>query len=146
MADDKGQDKTEEPTEKRKKDGREKGQVALSRELGSVGVLAGVVAVGAVWTPGMARYLRDYTARIFKDGVDNPEAFFCDLPAFMADAVWTVIVMIGPILLVATVVALLLTISQVGFVWSWQPLEPKLEKLDPIQGLKTKLFSAQAVA
>jgi len=146
MAEDKGQDKTEEPTEKRKKDSREKGQVALSRELGSVGVLAGVVAVGAAWTPGMSRYMRDYTARIFKDGVDNPEAFFSDLPLLMGNAVWTVLVLIGPILLVAVVVALLLTAGQVGFVWSWQPLEPKLEKLDPIQGLKNKLFSAQAVA
>ncbi len=146
MADDSGQDKTEEPTDKRKKDGREKGQVAMSRELGSVGVLAGVVAISAAWAPGMSRTLQRYTTHLFKDGVDNPEAFFSDLPELMGDAVWTVLVLVGPLLIVATVMALLLTVSQVGFVWSWQPLEPKLEKLDPIQGLKSKLFSAQAVA
>lgn len=146
MADDSGQDKTEEPTEKRKKDGREKGQVAMSRELNSVGVLAAVVGVAAFWAPGLSRYMQRYTIRLFKDGVDNPEAFFGDLPLLMGNAVWVVLVLIGPILIGATVAALLLTISQVGFVWSWQPLEPKLEKLDPIQGLKNKLFSAQAVA
>ena len=142
---DSGQDKTEEPTEKRKKDSREKGQVANSREVASVGVLVAVAGVFVAWTPGLSRRMQDYAHTFFKDAVDNPEAFTGDLPGLMADGIWTVLVLVGPILIAATAVALLLTAGQVGLVWSWKPLEPKLEKLDPIQGLKSKLFSSQAL-
>ena len=142
---DSGQDKTEEPTEKRKQDSRNKGQVANSRELSSVGVLAAVSAVFVAWTPGLVQRMRTYAHRFFKEGPDNPEAFMADVPALLADGVITVVILVGPILGVATVAALLLTAGQVGLVWSWEPLEPKLEKLDPVQGLKNKLFSMQAL-
>ena len=52
MADDQGQDKTEEPTEKKKKDSRERGEVAHSRELDSLAVMLAASAAVAAWTDG----------------------------------------------------------------------------------------------
>ena len=46
MSDDSDQEKTEEPTEKRLRESREKGEVARSRDLsGAIVVLAGVAAL-----------------------------------------------------------------------------------------------------
>ncbi|AZD84524.1 Flagellar biosynthesis protein FlhB [Pseudomonas chlororaphis subsp. aureofaciens] len=48
-----GQDKTEDPTEKRKKDSREKGEIARSKELNTLAITmigaAGLLIYGAGW-------------------------------------------------------------------------------------------------
>ena len=49
-----------------------------------------------------------------------------------------------PVFAVVFVVALLSNIAQVGFHISWKALEPKLSKLNPINGFKQK-FSSRAV-
>jgi len=47
-------------------------------------------------------------------------------------------------MLAIVLIALLSNVAQVGFVISWQSLEPKLSKIDPINGFKQK-FSSRAV-
>lgn len=48
-----GQDKTEEPTEKRRREAREKGQLPRSRELNTLAILmagaGGLLIYGATW-------------------------------------------------------------------------------------------------
>lgn len=46
-----GQDKTEEPTEKRKKDSREKGEIARSKELNTLAIML----AGGGWPAGLWR-------------------------------------------------------------------------------------------
>jgi len=145
MADDSGQDKTEEPTEKKKRDSREEGQVAHSREVDSLGVLAAAVGAALAWLPGMAHALADFSTGIFRDGTQNPLAVVGDPEVMFREVMVTVLLMVGPILLGAVLAAFTLAAGQVGFVWSWKPLAPKAERLDPIKGLKNKLFSSQAL-
>lgn len=145
MADDSGQDKTEEPTEKKRRDSREEGQVAHSREVDSLGVLAAAVGASVAWLPGMADALSDFATGIFRDGTQNPMSVMGDPGLLLQQGLTTVMLMVGPILLGAVLAAFALAAGQVGFVWSWKPMTPKAERLDPIKGLKNKLFSSQAL-
>jgi len=144
MSDDSGQDKTEEPSEKKKQDSREKGEVAHSRELDSLGVIAAAFGTLAAWFPGMTRHASDFTVRMIKEGGNNPETFISDPLRLLEDSMMVVLMIVGPLLAASALVAFSLAAAQVGFVWSWKSMEPKLEKLDPIKGLKGKVASKQA--
>lgn len=145
MADDSGQDKTEEPTDKKKQDSREQGQVANSREVSSLGVLSAVGGAAMAWFPGMVQQIQSLCVDVLVDGAGHSEAFVSDLPGLLAKSVVVILTMVGPLLLGATVAAFALTAGQVGFVWSWKALEFKPDRLDPIQGIKNKMFSSNAV-
>jgi flagellar biosynthetic protein FlhB len=58
-----GQDKTEDPTDKRKRDAREKGDIARSKELNTVVVMivgaAGLLAFGGSMAEMMMQLMRD---------------------------------------------------------------------------------------
>ncbi len=147
MADDRdsGQDRTEDPTDKRRRDFREKGKVAQSRDLGSVGVLLAVgLAIGAWWPHGLAR-IEDVSREILADASGSPEQFLADPDALLMFTVNAILWMVMPILIAAVLAGLLQAVAQVGLQWSWKPLEPDLNKLNPISGLQSKLFSWQAV-
>ncbi len=142
---DSGQDKTEDPTPKRRKDFREKGKVAQSRDLASVGVLFAVGLATAAWWPFMVGSAEGLTLEFIGDGPANVEIFLKDPIDLLMLGMWKVLVIAGPILAVAVVAGLLIAIAQVGLMWSWKPLEPDLNKLNPITGIQQKIFSAQAM-
>jgi len=143
---DKGQDKTEDPTPKRREDFRKKGQVAQSKDLASVAVLLSVTFILVVWSPTLLRLSSDLCLEVMVGGVNNPGSYLLDPVEFLIGILWLLAKLIGPILAAAFVAALLASVGQVGLVVSWKPLEPDLNKLNPIKGLQQKMFSAQAVA
>jgi len=57
---------------------------------------------------------------------------------------WTFFLMCLPVFAAVFVVALISNIAQVGFNVSWKAIEPKLSKLNPINGFKQK-FTSRAV-
>jgi flagellar biosynthetic protein FlhB len=134
MAEDSDQEKTEEPSEKRLRESREKGEVARSRDLsGAVVVMAGVAAL---MNGGEAAYQRLQT--IFMLGVHYPrEALFSDalparaLRAAMLEAFWLFWPVAAATLLATLVSPLLLG----GLNFSMEALQPKFDRLDPIKGL-----------
>jgi flagellar biosynthetic protein FlhB len=143
--DDKGQDKTEQPSEKRKRDFREKGKVAQSKDLASIGVLLGVVVAMAAWVPGMVGEAEALGKLFLGTAPANSDLFLADPLSLLHLAIVSTLYMSGPILLAATLAGLLMAVMQVGLMWSWKSLEPDLNKMNPIEGLKQKLFSTQAV-
>ena len=68
---DSGQDKTEEPTDKKKKDSRDEGQVAQSKDLASVGVLLSVVMGFVFFGPGMSEKMLLFPESVIKAAVDT---------------------------------------------------------------------------
>jgi len=142
---DKGQDKTEDPTDKRTKDFREKGRVAQSRDLASTGVLLAVGVAAAAWMPGILRAAEELGHQFLGVGPANSDLFLADPIAILKTSLFNTLWMAGPILLAAMTAGLLLAIAQVGLMWSWKPLEPDPNKMNPISGIKQKLFSMQAV-
>lgn len=137
-------DKTEDPTDKRREDARSKGQVALSREMSSAGVLiAAGLGIALTWPrirEGSAGVMRHY----LREATLNPEAFLTDPVLTVTEALGTVIHLCGPMLLVTALASLAAVAAQVGITWNPGVLSPDWSRLDPVAGLKQKMFSDAA--
>jgi len=66
MAEQQGQEKTEAPTEKKRRESREEGQVAFSKELSSAALLAGIVLTLVASSPFILNSFRELMTRIFR--------------------------------------------------------------------------------
>ena len=134
MSDDSDQEKTEQPTEKRLKESREKGEVPRSRDLsGAAVVLAGVAALMA---GGPASF--EHARRIFRFGLGySREALFSDaLPGrVLHAALREALALFAPVALATLLAAFAAPLLLGGLNFSGKALEPKFERLDPIKGL-----------
>jgi flagellar biosynthesis protein FlhB len=138
MADD-NDDKTEDPTPRRREQAREEGQMAFSAELNGSAVLLGGMITLIVLGPEMGEELISVFRR------DLPQLEFRDLTPSSAQNLFyrllvTGISLLGTYFGVIMVMALIANLAQVGLVISPEKIEPDLEKLDPSKGL-SKLFS-----
>ena len=144
MADD-SDDKTEEPTQKRLTDARKEGQVGKSGDLSaSVILLSGVILLWYLG-PWIENTVSSAIVRIITEEIPNtlaPEAQDIDKILIMALEFCGYAVM--PFLGVILVVAVIINVYMVGLAVSWDTLEIKFDKLNPVNGLK-QLFSAKKV-
>lgn len=130
-------EKTEEPTQKKLKDAREKGQVAHSKEM----VSALVVLSVSLYFYFFFYHLID----IFKGLIVLPAQFYGQpfdkaLPA-VANLIWDKTVgILFPIVFIAATVGVLANLLQIGPLFSAEPIVPKFEKIDPVKGFK-RIFS-----
>lgn len=138
-----GQERSEEPTAKRRDEARKKGQVPRSRELNTMMVMA-VAAVG-LYTMGHSM-LVDLSALITqhlqpgRSQIFDQRAGLSLLYRALVDAFWLLLPFFGLVMLAA----LLAPMSIGGWAFSFEALQPKLSKLDPIKGLK-RVFSAKGL-
>jgi flagellar biosynthetic protein FlhB len=135
---DQGGEKTEQPTAKRLKDARERGQVPRSRDLSvAVSSLALTLALG--WLgPGMASTmaarLADGLQRIGDRPLETVTASELTLD-ILADGRMMAMT-IGPLIAIAALIGVLGTISQSGFVFATESMKLNWERLSPAQGLQ----------
>jgi len=133
-----GQDRTEEASEQRKAEFRERGTVGQSRELvGAVIVLAMTAALY-----GTARWslmgLWEIFETVLGSGAemgrsDWTATTMMGLFLYLGKAMLFVMAPVGGAALLAAVVG---NLMQTGFMWTTKPLEPDLEKLNPMNGIK----------
>jgi flagellar biosynthesis protein FlhB len=144
MADESFQDKTEQATPKKKEDAKEKGQVAKSKEIPSVAVLA----AGAIYMYFNAGSLTQKLGENIRQTFTSIPQFATgdfSSPAFMSQTISNFLGLILPIMIVLVIVSLLANFIQTGFISSVEPLTPNLSKLDPIKGLG-KIVSKRSLA
>jgi flagellar biosynthetic protein FlhB len=146
MADDRPDDsqKTEEPTQKRLREARDKGQIAKSQEVGHwFMILAFAITVGYL-APGMAGGI----AEALGGFIARPHAAAMDA-AGLRDLLLETAGLLGLALLPPFALAMAAAVSagliQSGVVFSLEPMRPKLEKISPASGLR-RMFSARALA
>ncbi|WP_199096916.1 flagellar biosynthesis protein FlhB [Dyella sp. ASV21] len=134
MSEQSDQEKTEQPSEKRLREAREKGELPRSRDLsGAVVVLAGVCALISGGQGAL-----EHVQRIYRLGlVYRRDALFSDeLPSrVLSLATREAVLLLAPLGLATVLAALAAPILLGGLNFSTQALEPKLERLDPIAGL-----------
>lgn len=139
MAEDTGQDKTEEPTGKRLEDARKKGQVARSRELNTFVMLITssvlLLFMGGYIGQGLIEIMQTQF-QLSREVIFAPESTV----TFFKQALIDGLLLIAPFLAVLTIAALIGPLALSGWVFSWEALAPKLEKLDPIKGM-ARLFA-----
>lgn len=138
-----GQEKTEDPTSKKLEEAREKGQVARSRELGSVVVML-FGALGLIFFGGM---LLDACRDVFQlnFSVDREALMDPDVGMHkLLESGQRVVMALIPFFIVLALSAIFIPPMVGGFNFSMQALAPKLSKLNPLSGLK-RMFSAQSL-
>ncbi|MCB0340980.1 MAG: flagellar biosynthesis protein FlhB [Pseudobdellovibrionaceae bacterium] len=136
-------EKTEEATQQRREDFRKRGQVAQTKELGSVLALLGTV--GAVWLLGRFFFTQVY--EVFFHSFDDFIALAARdngmLPA-MKFALDKSFLMVAPFMGLMWLASFASSILQVGFLQNEEAMQFKLDRLDPIQGLK-RIFSLRSL-
>ncbi len=137
-------DKSQEPTPHRRQKAREEGHVAKSQDLGSaVLLLAGVIAL--LWLgAALVDFLKDYT----RSQLGGEAWLTADLG--FATTQWNATVQgLGRVLLpifgVVLLMAVVVNVAQVGFLFLPSKVVPDLKRLDPLKGLG-RIFSVTSVA
>lgn len=134
MAEQENEDRTEQPSEKRLREAREKGDVPRSRDLsGSVVVLAGVAALISGGEGAL-----EHVRRIYGLGLSyGRDALFSDtLPSrILGMALREAMMLFAPVALATLLAALAAPVLLGGLNFSAEALQPKLERLDPLKGL-----------
>ncbi|NVK02735.1 MAG: flagellar biosynthesis protein FlhB [Oceanospirillaceae bacterium] len=143
MAEETGQDKTEDPTPKRLREAREKGDIPRSKELSSTVLLlaAGIAALifGAQVAQAIAQMMRDNLI-LDRADVDDAAKMIEHLVAAMADSFFS---LFGFFLMVF-LAAVLSPVALGGWNFSGQALQPKGSRLNPISGIG-RMFSKNAL-
>jgi len=137
------QEKTEEATPRQLQKAREKGDVSVSRDLNS----AVLLAAAAVWLGWSLGALGDVFERVARRcaGTAIAADFSAErLVGTLLDAANDAAIAVLPLLVILTVAGALTNFLQIGPVLSFDPLLPKLERLDPAAGLKRVFFSSQS--
>ncbi len=139
MAEDSDQEKTEEPTGKRLEDALKKGQIARSRELNTFAMLITSAILLLMMGGQMGNSLLAMMKTLFqlsRQIIFDPASPIIYLKQVMIDGV----MLIAPFIAVMVVVAVVAPLALGGWVFSWDAITPKFEKLDPIKGI-ARLFS-----
>ncbi|UUC48582.1 flagellar biosynthesis protein FlhB [Pseudomonas citronellolis] len=138
-----GQDKTEEPTEKRRREARKKGQLPRSRELNTLSVLMAGAGALLVYGAHLAEVLMGVMRNSFEMSRETAMRSESMLELLgtaargAAEGLW-------PILLVLLCAALIGPISLGGWLFSGEALAPKFSRMNPLEGIK-RMFSAKSV-
>ncbi|MGM0418702.1 MAG: flagellar biosynthesis protein FlhB [Thermodesulfobacteriota bacterium] len=143
MAEEDGQEKTEEATPRKRQKSREDGQVAKSIEIVSVVVLfAGVASLFFT-----AEFFYDNIQKIFYNAFEFSTVKEISIRSFLfffyAVVQHASLAMI-PLLISVFLAGLISNMAQVGFFISWKAIEPKGSKIDPIKGMG-RLFSKKSL-
>lgn len=138
-------ERSEEPTQKRKEEARKQGQIARARSLIPTAALVGAVAV----LPVMSRNMLETVHRLFYGFftlAGEPRELSLEELLSLA---FEILFLAGPTiaLLLGAVVAagVIGGGAQSRFLWSSELLQPKISRLNPLQGLK-RLVSVESFA
>ena len=143
MAEEQFQERTEEPTQKRREDVRKKGQVARSAELSSA-VLLFACFLGLYF---LSAWIYSQLAGVSISHFRNLASIQINLgniQNYFADWLWSLGKVLAPLLLVLIVVGVLVNVAQVGVVFSGEPLVPKLNRIGFAAGF-SRLFSKKSL-
>ncbi|MEW6754755.1 MAG: flagellar biosynthesis protein FlhB [Candidatus Latescibacterota bacterium] len=143
MAEESFQEKTEQATPKRREDARRKGQVARSAELSSVVILgAGLLALtwlGSRIYGDMAELAVDMLGNGLSIRLDPHNA-----PHYLLGWARAFAGIVAPTVVLLTAAALAINYAQVGVLFTGEPLQPKMDRVSPLAGVR-RLFSSRGL-
>jgi len=142
MAEESGQERTEQATSKRRQDFREKGQVAQSREVGTAALLTMSLLLWVFYAKGFWLELEHIYQRFLRMLAD-----FEVTSGALMDLAWTLGLLMAkllwPVFLLTLVVGFFASFLQVGPLFSTKVFQPDLNKFNPITGMG-KFFSKRS--
>ncbi|WP_375088353.1 flagellar biosynthesis protein FlhB [Peribacillus sp. RS7] len=136
-------EKTEKATPKKRQDSKKKGQVAKSQDVNTSVNLIAVLSVLLLMGPYMYNHLlglmKEYLQHFTLTGLSEE-----NIQIIMIDVLKEMGLILGPVFTAAIVAGVLANVMQIGFLFSTESIQFKLEKLDPIKGFK-RIFSMRAI-
>jgi len=136
-----GQDKTEEASDERREEFRDRGEVAQSRDLSSTLALISVFSFLVISSGWLYSQLKQ-VFMLFFARIENPEITTNNFSHIVSEMITRCLTIILPICILPLAVSLTSTLLQTQLNFSWKKLEPSLEKINPASGL-ARLFSMQ---
>ncbi|MBA2937822.1 flagellar biosynthesis protein FlhB [Paenibacillus sp. CGMCC 1.16610] len=136
-------EKTEPATAKKRQDARKKGQVAKSMDLPAALILLFSFLSFLMF----GGYMKEKIINIFRNVYENEltmDITASNVHALFADLVKQGFFILGPIFLLAVIIAFIANYAQVGFMFIGDPLMMKFNKINPLEGFK-RIFSLRTV-
>lgn len=136
-------EKTEKATPKKREDARKKGQSAKSQDINTAVVLLAVF----LFLLFAGSYLKKGIFSLFKSSFQD--FLLMDVTEGNLQIIFLRILMelalyLGPIMLVAVIAGVAANLFQVGFMFTAEAIQPKLDKINPLSGFK-RIFSMRAI-
>jgi flagellar biosynthetic protein FlhB len=144
MADDNGSDRNLPASQRKLDKAREEGQVARSRDLGHFAAIAAGGAVLVALAPAGSAWLQQMLAQAlrFDHRAGTEPALMTERLGQMAWSLVAVVLPLGGLMMLVAVAASVLI---GGWNWSFKPLVPKFDKLNPLAGLPRLLSKQQLI-
>jgi flagellar biosynthetic protein FlhB len=143
MPEEQFQERTEKATPRKRKKVREEGRVARSQELNSaVMLLLGTTAIYFM-APVLGDQLHKVMTTILRDAPLMDRSFNSIL-SFFSNRIVDFFIILAPIFAILAVIAYGINVLQVGILFSSKALEPKLDKLNIVNGFK-RLISVRSL-
>ncbi|EJL03896.1 MULTISPECIES: flagellar biosynthesis protein FlhB [Pseudomonas] len=138
-----GQDKTEDPTDKRKRESREKGEIARSKELNTLAVMLAGAGGLLIYGGGLAMDLLEIMRLNFslpREVLLTPGA----MAQYLLHSGKIAILAVQPVLLLLLLAAVVGPISLGGWLFAAGSMAPKFSRMNPAAGIK-RMFSTTAL-
>ncbi len=144
-----GGEKTEQPTAKKLQDARKEGQVAKSKEVTSAFELLSFFILLYFWVEYMGTFFTGNMYDVYSqipeyiklyDGYIQEKTF----STLFVQSMLRVVLIMAPFLLVGFLVSCITNVIQVKWRPTTKPLQPKFNKLNPVNGFK-RFFSVNSL-
>jgi flagellar biosynthetic protein FlhB len=137
-------EKTEKATPKKRREAREKGQVARSSDLqGAVVLMVGVVALGYAG-PGLVQRMGDVMRGAILQTQDPGIVSEQGIGVLMSAAGQAALLAVAPIALACVLAGVAASVGMVGFKPSGKALKPDFRRMNPVTGAKN-IFGPNAI-
>ena len=138
-----GQEKSEDPTDERRQEFRNRGDIAHSKEFTSVAVLVVTVAFLSIYAyHGFLNICNLFISQF--EQLNSIHITKNSLLPYLTNIWKSFLAIIIPISLVTICTAIVSTFLQTNFNFSWSRVSPNWNKFNPLSGLK-RMFSSQAL-
>jgi flagellar biosynthesis protein FlhB len=127
------QNRTEQATPFKLEEARKQGQVAKSLDFNTMIMIWGLLGLAMIWGASAWDELGSISRNLFASSADLPVSLGS---GWMDGVLRAFIGLLGPVLLVGVVLAVLANLVQTGPIFTFKPLKPKGERINPIAGFK----------
>lgn len=144
-----GGEKTEEPTQKKKDDTRKEGKVAKSKEVSSALELVAMFLCLKFFSAKMGNYFIEtfkWAYGIIPDFVESNSRVISsiEIRALIIRGVYFLVMCCLPFFLAGVAISIGANMIQFRFKISFDPMKPKLDKMNPLNGFK-RMFSKETL-
>lgn len=142
MPDETGQERTEQATQKRREETRKRGQVARSTEVNSAVILLAGFSMLMLFRHRILEGIEDFISGIFSQSYTY-DLSLSNTNGILIHSIYTFFSILLPVFVFMVLAGILVNVVQVGFLFTGEPLRPKLEKINPFDGFK-RIFSRRS--